>query len=306
LRAPSKPWLVFAVLAALIAALLWGIDGYRHRFVRSDRDLFRFLPQSDATIFYLNVAALRHAGMLQVFAGATGAEEADYRSFVRETQLDYRKDIDAIAGAADDQQIFFIVRGRFDWNKLRAYAVAHGGNCTGELCDAPTSKAGRWASFLSIQPDVMGLALSAGRAAAQRVRAPGHALTDPVSDRPVWVRVSQNVLKDPASLPIAVRIFAISLQFANPVVLSLRSADEHDEEFELELNAQCANAAMAETVRSQLELDTKMLKLELAREHAQPNAADLTGLLTAGSFQVVDKRVVATWPVRKELLRALR
>jgi hypothetical protein len=306
LRARSKPWLVFAVLAASVAALLWGLDWYRHRFVRADRDLFRFLPQSDATIFYVNVAALRRAGMLQVFAGTAAAEEADYRSFVRETRFDYRTDIDAIAGAADGQQVFFVVRGRFDWNKLRAYAAAHGGSCTGELCDAPTSKAGRWASFLPVQPDVMALALSANRMAVEAVRPPGHALAEEIPERPVWARVSQSVLKDPASLPVAVRIFAISLQFANPVVLSARPADAHSEEFTLELDAQCASAAMAEGIRNQLEIDTKMLKLELAREHAQANAADLTGLLTSGSFQVVGKRVIATWPIREELLKSLR
>lgn len=305
MRAQSKPWLVFALLAVSIAALLWGLEFYRHRFVRSDRDLFRLLPQGDATIFYVNVAALRHAGLLQVFAGTAAAEEADYRNFVRETRLDYRKDIDAIAGAADSRQIFFAIRGRSDWNKLRRYAAAHGGDCMGALCSAPTSKTGRWASFVAIQPDVMGLALSADRTAATAVRPAGHALPEAIPEQPVWARISQSVLKNPASLPVAVRIFAISLQFANPVVLSLGPADEHSKEFKLELDAQCANAAMAETIRNQLEIDTKLLKLELAREHAQPNAADLTGLLTAGTFEVVDKRVIAIWPVRKELLKAL-
>jgi hypothetical protein len=306
LRIQAKPWLVVIVLAASIAAVLWGIDFYRHRFVRSDRDLFRFLPRGDATIFYVNVAGLRHAGVLQVFAGTAAAEEADYRNFVHETQFDYRTDIDAISGAADGKEIFFAIRGRFDWNRLRSYAAAQGGNCIGALCEAPTSKAGRWASFLAIQPDVMGLALSADPTAAAAVRPPGHAVSEAIPERPVWARISQSMLKNPAGLPVAVRLFAISLQFANPVVLSVRQADEHSEEFELELDAQCATAAMAETIRNQLELDTKMLKLELAREHAQPNAADLTGLLTAGSFQVIDKRVVATWPIREELLRSLR
>ncbi len=306
LHARSKPWFAIALLAVSIAAALWGIGFYRHRFVRSDRDLFRFLPQGDATIFYVNVKALRRAGVLQMVAGSRGAEEADYLSFVRETKLDYRKDIDAIAGAADGKQILFVVRGRFDWTRLRGFAAAHGGNCAGALCQAPTSRAGTWASFVSIQPDVMGLALSTDRLAAEVVQRPSHALTQAIPAGPVWARVSERVLRNPASLPVSVRLFAISLEFANPVVLSLAPADEHNEEFKLELDAQCTNPAMAETVRSQLELDTKMLKLELAREHAHANPADLTGLLTAGSFQVVDKRVIGTWPVRKELLQALQ
>jgi hypothetical protein len=48
-----------------------------------------------------------------------------------------------------------------------------------------------------------------------------------------------------------------------------------------------------------------MLQLELARENQQPNPADLTGLLTSGTFQSGNNHVFGTWPVRKELLKAL-
>lgn len=314
MRAQFKPWLVLTLLAVAIAAALWGIDFYRHRFVRSDRDLFRLLPQEDATIFYLNSAALRRAGLLQLFAAAHGAEESDYRQFVRETRFDYQQDMDAVAGAADGHQVSLLIRGRFDWNKLRAYAIAHGGNCEGPICEAPSSKSDRWLSFIAIQPDVMGLALSRNRAAAAVLRSPAHSVREPLPDRPVWARISQSVLMNPGRLPVALRIFAISLESANPVVLSIAPADKrsedpkagHREEFKLELDAQCGSAAMADTIRNQLELDTKMLSLELTREHVRPSTADLTGLLTAGAFQVVDKRVTATWPIHKELLQSLR
>jgi len=303
LRARPRPWLTFAALAAVIAALLWAIDSYRYRFVRSGRDLFRFVPQGDATVFFVNVAILRRAGLLQTVAGANKMEDAEYRAFVHETDLDYRRDIDAIAGGAQGGQIFFIVRGRFDWGKLRAYAASRGGACTEAACEAPASEAGRWASFVEIQPDTMALALSTDRNAAKALLPPGHAVKEQLPDRPIWARISPSALKNPADLPVALRIFAISLEFANPVVLSLGPGDNNG--FKLELDAQCASAAMAATIRDQLVLDTKMLTLELTREHVQPNAADLTGLLTAGSFQAVDKRVVGTWPVRKQLLKAL-
>lgn len=302
-RARFRPWFAFAALAAAIAALLWGVDFYRHRFVRSDRDLFRFLPERDATVFYLNVAVLRHARVLRMLAGPNKIEEADYRAFVHETGLDYRKDIDAIAGAVVDSRIFFLVRGRFDWNKLRAYAVSHHGTCNGSICETPASKAGRWASFIQIQPNAIGLAVSADRGSARALRPPGHAFNEPLPEQPVWARISPSALKNPTDLPVALRIFAIALQFADPVVLSLAPGEAGD--LKLELNAQCANPAMAATIRDQLTLDTKMLTLELARERMQSNAADLTGLLTAGSFQAIDKHVVGTWPVHKELLKAL-
>jgi len=89
--------------------------------------------------------------------------------------------------------------------------------------------------------------------------------------------------------------------------LSLGSAGENtNAAFDIKLRARCPNEATAETARNQLDIETKMLKLEFAREHETPNAADLTGLLTAGTFQVVNKQVVGTWPVAKELLKTLQ
>jgi hypothetical protein len=76
--------------------------------------------------------------------------------------------------------------------------------------------------------------------------------------------------------------------------------------FTLQLDASCPNQAAAETIRKQLEIQTKMLKLELARERKQPNAADLTGMLVAGSFQVVDQHLVGRWPVQRELIESLQ
>lgn len=306
MRIRSTPWFGFALVAAAVLAVTAGVDFYIHRFVRSDRDLFRFLPQRDATLFYLNMAALRHSGMIGMLAGAQ-LEEGEYREFVRQTRFDYTRDIDAVAGSADGNQIFFLVRGRFDWNRLRAYATAHGGTCTGGICNAPGSRAGRWTSFCSIQRDVLALALSTNALAAKALQPPGHSLAEALPPQPVWIRVSRKLLSDPATLPLAIRLFAISLQSANPVVLSLTSVDgDGDVPFRLELDAQCSNAAAADTIRNQLELDTKMLQLGLAREHAQRDPAGLSGLLTSGVFQVVDTRVVGRWPLRKALLKTLQ
>jgi hypothetical protein len=88
-------------------------------------------------------------------------------------------------------------------------------------------------------------------------------------------------------------------------VLSVARASGSSEAFTIRLNAEFPNEPSADTTKKQLDIQTRMLKLELAREHQQPNSADLTGLFTAGTFHVADKRVVGDWPVRKELLEAL-
>ncbi len=170
-----------------------------------------------------------------------------------------------------------------------------------------TGTAGRWASFFPIQPNVLALAFASDASAAAVLKPPDHAISESLPPQPVWVRVSQTLLKNPASLPPALRIFAISVQSANPVLLSLGPTEENSRAaFNLRLDASCPSQATAETIRNQLEIQTKMLRLELARERQRPNPADLTGLLTSGSFQVVGNTVIGIWPVSKELLRSLQ
>jgi hypothetical protein len=304
-RLKIKPWLSLALLAAAIFAGAAALDFYGHRFVRSDRDMFRFLPQRAASVFYVNVEALRHSGILRLLSGAAPVKDADYVTFLHDTHFDYTRDVSAVAGAADRKSLFFLVRGRFDWSKLRAYAQSHSGNCKNQICEAPASKAGRWASFVSIQSDVLALALSEDRWAVQEIRTTKATIEGPIPQEPVWLKVSQRLISDPASLPLPLRIFAIALQSADPVVLSLGPAEiEAHAQFQLHMYAQCATRATAQSISSQLEIDTKMLKLELAREYAKPNAADLTGLLAGGTFQAIDKQVIGTWPVHRELLKS--
>ncbi len=306
MRLSQKPWAFLALLAIATAALLFSISYYQHRFVRSDADMLKFLPRGDVSIFFANVDALRRAGMLSFLSGSKSTTDTEYQDFMTQTRFDYTQDLDAIAGAADGKQVLLVLRGRFDWSRLRHYASVHGGGCVKAVCEMPTSKPDRWTSFLSIQPDVMGLALSSDRSAVETLRAQRHQSVERLPAQPVWVQVAPSVLKNPVSLPVPLRIFAISLQSADSVVLSLAPAAENSAAaFNLRLEAQCPNPSTADTIRAQMDIQTKMLKLELARERQQASPADLTGLLTSGTFQVIKKQMIGTWPVRKELLSTL-
>jgi hypothetical protein len=302
-----KTALGFLALAAVVAAVLFGVDYYRHRFVRSNSDLVKLLPPGDLTTFFMDADTLRRAGLLELLAGVKPADEKQYDEFVIQTQFNYQKDLEALAGASDGDQLFFVIRGRFDWNKLKEYALQHGGVCQRDYCTAPTSKPGRWANFLPIQSDVIGLAVSPNGTAADLLRPPGRRLQEqPLSEatnNPVWVRPSRKLMKNPADVPLAVRIFAITLQAAESITLSVGNASSG---VAVQLNAGFPNEAAADTARNQMEIQTKMLKLQLAREQPQPSPADVTSLLTSGAFQVVHQRVVGIWPVRPELLRALQ
>ncbi len=308
LRLKLPPWIFLLALGAVISALLFSINSYRHRFVRSNADLVHLLPRGDSTIVFADFAVLRHAGMMHVLAGAKPAEAQEYDQFVRQTHFDYARDIDALAAAVEDGQIFCVARGRFDWDSLRQYVIAHGGSCQdGEFCRISTSQPGRWASLVLIQSDVMGMAVGKDSSAAKLLRPPGRRNRKPIPSEPVWVHVSKKLLQNPAGMPLPLRIFAITLQSADSVLISLGRADANNSAaFEIRLDAACPNGVTAGTIRNQLELQTKLLKLELAREREQPNPADLTGLLTSGSFQVVNRDVIGTWPVRNELLKSLQ
>jgi hypothetical protein len=300
-------WLAILTAVCVIGAGSWfSIDRYRYRFVRTDNDLVKLLPPGDLTTFYMNIAALRRAGLLHLLSGITpAATEKDYADFVQSTQFDYARDMDALAGGFAGNQIFFLIRGRFDWDKLRQFAVNHGGTCAADACRAPATKPRRWVNFLRIQPDTLALAIGENSTAADMLRPPARRLQDSPPGDPVWVSVSPSLMKDPTGLPKPLRIFAISLQPANSVLLSAGQAEHGNEAFTVQLEAAFPDAPSADTTCKQLQIQTRMLRLELARENHEPNPADLTGLLTAGAFQVGNTRVFGTWPVRKELLSAL-
>lgn len=294
------------VLLAMLAGIFWAVYYYRHRFVRNDAQMVALLPHADTTIFYANLKILRKAGYLDTLIASQRRQEPEYQSFVTETHFNYERDIDALAGASDGTQLFFIVKGRFDWGRLRRYPPNHGGGCAGVICSAPTSKPDRWASFLEIQPNVMGLAVSGERSAALALSPRRDETTEQLPAGPVWVKVSHSVLRDPLKIPLALRIFAITLQSTDSVVLSVEPDPSGTAAFDIRLDAACRNGATAETASKQLEIQTKMLNLELSRENHKPDPSDLSGLLLGGTFQVVDKTVVGIWPVHKQLLDTLR
>lgn len=162
-------------------------------------------------------------------------------------------------------------------------------------------------SFLPIQPDVMALAVSANPSAAEILRPSGRHTLRPMPSEPVWVSLPLSLIRKPSAFPQSLQLFASLLQSADSVFLLLdRAPMDSEGVFNLKLDAAFPLEAMAKTTRNQFEIQTKLFKLEFAREHQQPNPADLTGLLTAGSFQVVSKHVIGTWPVRKELLNTLK
>jgi len=306
-RASTKPWYFLSLLAIATAAVLFAIYSYRHRLVRSDADMLALLPSGQATVFFIDVAVLRQAGVLTLLTGSKPVSDPEYREFVRQTHFDYTTTLDAIAGKVRREGVFLIARGRFEWGELRDYAKAHGGFCVKHSCSVPSSKAGRWVIFSLIQPAVMALTFSASSSAFETLRRDDATASALMRSEPVWVNIPVDLLRNPKSVPQPLQTFAMSLQFADSIVLSLaRPIGNNGAVFNVRLDANFRSAVAAETARNQLEIQTRTLKLDLAREHQIPNPRDLTGLLTAGTFQVVGQHLTGAWPVRNELLNALK
>ena len=281
-----------------IATILFGIDYYRHRYVRRNQDLVRLLPPGDLSLIYADLGLLRRADLLGLFAHLRVAPDKEYDAFIAQTGFDYTRDLDAVAIAIDPAQIFLVGRGRFVWRKLRGFVLSRGGKCESDACQVPASSAGRWVNFISVQSDVLAVAIGPIQTGADNLRPPGHRVQEEIPDAPVWAKLSHALIANPSKLPLLMQIFVISMQSAESVTVSAHRDS-------IRLTAHFANGPTAETACRQLELQTKMLNNQF-RPIEKSDRASIAGLLTAGSFQVVGAEVMGTWPIYPELLRALQ
>ena len=306
MRFHLKPWLILLLIAIAVTVVVFLVRRRQLRFIRSDAEMVALLPHRDWTTVFLNVDVLRRAKLLNLLQAPLPEQERDTQEFVHETGFDTTRDLEVVAGRGDGQQIFLIVRGRFNWKRLRAYAMHHGGSCNSAYCQVPAGSSGRYASYLSIQPDTAGLAVGSDPANVLLLSPRQIEHAPAIPSEPVWVTVAHSLLSDPKDLPLPVRLFALAMQSTDRVTLAVGAGAGGDRPFELRLEAICQNAAIADTTRTQLEMDTKLLKMELQRERRSASPGDLTGLLTAGAFRQSGNSVLGSWPVYRALVGHLQ
>jgi hypothetical protein len=147
----NRVWIVIAavLVVAILAAAL-----YIHRQQQPlpplmgvnpapPPDLMSLLPPGAPVEAYIDVAALRKlqnsplAAMLGL-VGADPKEDRDYQKFVAGTGFDYSRDLDTAAiaiwptalltstGGLGSNQAFAVAEGRFDQEKIKAYALRTG------------------------------------------------------------------------------------------------------------------------------------------------------------------------------------
>jgi hypothetical protein len=287
------------LLAGLVLAggVVWFTVHARHAFFDQRMLLSRF-PAEDALAMSVDFAALRAAGVL---GESKGAMEPEYKQFSEGTGFDYKRDLDSLVASFSRSGNFFIARGRFQWAKLRDYAVREGGSCYQDLCRIQGSKPERHISFLPLREDAIALAVSTNDLAATLLTKTGQPVTAAIPAAPVWISVPGAELRRQDSLPPGMHLMLSALTSADRIILTLEPAGRG---IEAHMEATCRTKDDASVLASQLSTTTANLKEALTRDKKLADD-ELATLLTAGRFDQTDRRVTGRWPVRKSLLDAL-
>lgn len=297
-----SPWLAAAAAALVCCGLaVWGVMHYRARRVDSPRAMLARVPVREAVVLYIDFAALRRAGVLDLLNKSKVAEEPEYREFVRGSGFDYMRDLEAALVSFAPTGKYFVVRGRFDWGKLRAYAARQNGACADPLCRMSGSTPERNISFYPLNSGVMAMAVSRDDSAALRI--PREALPDSprvtIPAAPFWLYVPGEALRGTAELPAGTQMFARSMRHAEDVVLAVGPRPQG---FTATLDLRCRTEQDASDAAESLDRATATLRSFLARENLKPNPRDLSGVLASGSFRRDGLRVVGQWIIPRVFL----
>jgi hypothetical protein len=286
--------LLLAVGVAAVAGVIW----YRNRPITLQGQMQR-LPVRASILLYVDFAALRSAGLLQMLNASGATEDVDYQRFVLDTGFDYQQDLDTALVAFAPTGNYMLVRGSFEWKKLSAYADHHGGSCKDNLCDMPGSKPERNISYVPLRSGLMALAVSPRRGDAVNLEDPRPGPAPEFPGAPIWLGVPGSMLRSGTELPAGTRMFARAMERADYSTISLIPENHR---FAAKLAVRCLTADDATQIAAELNRITGMLREMIAREKQTANPADLSGVLTSGSFRADGTRVDGYWPIERSFL----
>jgi len=256
--------------------------------------MLSYLPKRNAIVAYVDFDAMRRTGILKMIAGSKAAEELEYQQFVDQTLFDYRQDLDAAALAFKDDQVFFVLRGRFHWKNILDYAVHQGGSCHNGFCTVDGSRPQRRISFYALRPNLMAMASGKDDYGASQVNRNSGAPALVPSEKPVWVFVPAAAVRSAGTLPDAIKPYAVALRNADELTFSIGPREDH---LELSLEVTCKDAVSASTLLVDLESTTNALRKMIEREQKTPGPGDLTAVLVSGTFSRNERRVYGEWPI---------
>ena len=300
----NRAWLLLLVVAVICGGSVWGVVWYRSRPLTM-ASMMRRLPSQGSPVLYIDFVALRQAGILQLLDGSRQPEDPDYKEyleFVRRTRFDYRQDLDAAMVAFAPTGLYMLAKGRFEWNSLRAYAQSQGGSCTYSLCRVPGSSETHRISFLPLQTNLLAMAVSADETAATDMT---NSATGPDPQAPsgmVWIVFPGSWFHSRPGLPDGTQMFAHAVEQADSIAISFAPEGDH---LSARLLVRCRSDHEAAEISAQLILATAHLREFIAREHHEPNPADLSGPLSSGSFRSEGSRVLGSWTFERVFLNTV-
>jgi hypothetical protein len=309
MRYRAQPWVPVAALAAVCGIALWGLIAYRNRGDWTSAEMARSLPLENAVIAYADIATLRSSGLFQTIFGTKSVEELDYRKFVTESGFDYKTDLDRVAISFQKNSRYAIAVGRFDWPKIKSYALQSGAECINAVCEVRGKPLENSTSFYPLRGSAMALASTPQAGGVYTIAAaPAPAnVNDPWPEvqTPFWVLVPGTVLRDPSALPTGVKIFGSALASAQRALFTVE-ADANGKAFRLRMQVSCNNEQDAGKIVQQLTEATNLLRNMMERDKLAPKPSDLAGLLVGGKFTLENPtKVSGVWPLQPALIQAI-
>ena len=297
-----QPWQFVVLIAAICVLAIGGMVWY-HSTTLTTGALLKRLPSSDAVILWIDFAALRRAGFLELLAGAKSAEDPEYQSFVYSTRFDYLNDLDsALVSFPRAGGSYFLVSGRFDWKSLRAYVAREHGQCVNSLCRVVGSTPDRRISFLPLRTNLMAMAVSTDQYAVNELASPRPGPNPAMPEGLVWLRFPGSLPKAAASLPDGMRPFARIVENSPTVTVSFVPDGER---LAAKLEIVCRSPLEAADLVTQFASVTETARSLFAREHQAPNPADFSGIVTSGAFRSEGARVIGAWPIERAFVQNL-
>jgi hypothetical protein len=334
LSSMKRALIAVAVILGLVAVGS-GVYLYRQRrplpgaSAGSAPDLLGQLPADAPAIGYLDVAALRglrNSPLAAVLGLTSPGPQADreYAEFVRETGFDYTRDLDRTAiaawpqslltpGSMGENRILAIADGRFNEQKIKAYAlrtgrvVAHGAHQVYEVPGNPPL------SFEFLSPTR--IVLASGKVASDLLAATGATARDPnmqariarVAGAPIFAVARTDQL--PASF---YSNFGNSTQLERLArsVRGLTLAGQPDgEKIKIALDAECDSMTNALQLASLLDILRMGSSLALSdpksrQQMSREQAAFLRAVVSQVKVAHQDKWVRLTLDVTPEMLGA--
>ena len=153
------------LLAVLLVVSVSAFFGYREWSVpygSAREEALALMPSDASAILFVDFSELRQAAFIaQLYAWAPKPQtDADYAQFVKETGFDYERHVDRIAIAilkhGQDSALFAIVNGKFDRQRISAYALKDGTSAKvggREIFSVPLNGTAKKISFAFLKND---------------------------------------------------------------------------------------------------------------------------------------------------------